>query len=333
MEKEVKKETKRGIENSDTREPGDFGKEESSNLENREMNEAISRDAEGESDALTRQQSISLLRRSFKGDSFKPQRSFSESKNGYRINRYLATAGYGSRRTVEEYVLSGRVKVNGSVVQKLDVRVLPGDMVLFDDKLVVLPEKPLYYAMNKPPGYVVSRKDFKHAPSIYKLLPENLQVLNYAGRLDQYSRGLLILSNDGDFIQMVTHPSRRLMKRYIVRTDRLLPESEMRQIFSRGVEDDGELLRVLSLAVLDRKKNVVEICLVEGRNRHIRRMFSAIKIRVLDLCRISIGHMNLNNLALPEGKFVPIQPDEIFFGHSDKISDFGSNVAGAKIKQ
>ncbi len=227
---------------------------------------------------------------------------------------------------MEQFILDGRVKVNGRKVETLDVKVKQGDLVEFDGNIVSLPDAPVYYAFNKPRGYVVSKREFPDQPTIYRLLPDELQNLRYAGRLDLDSRGLLLLSNDGAFIQSVSHPGRRLTKRYLVQVDELPPETELRQAFFRGIEDKGEMLRALRLLVRDREKGLVEVVLAQGRNRQLRRMFAALNIKVLDLYREAVGFLDLAKTPIEEGKFVPFQPEEVFFGQrSEPTFDPGSH--------
>lgn len=265
-----------------------------------------------------RKGAIDRLRRSMSGD----KREELKKEGSYRINRYLAAAGYGSRRQVEKYILEGRVRVGSKVVEALDTKVKPGEMVFLDDRPVNLPESALYYVMNKPAGYTVTAKGSPFAEhTIYELLPENLQSLKYAGRLDRESRGVLILSNDGDFLNHVAHPSVRLLKKYIVTVSKLPAETELQTKFIRGVEDGGELLRALRVSVLDRNKKKVEVVLGQGRNRQIRRMFRAMGIRVIDLFRTAVGGFDLNRIPVDEGKFISVDPGEILYGIKGKDLD------------
>ncbi|MEQ9365892.1 MAG: pseudouridine synthase [Leptospirales bacterium] len=231
--------------------------------------------------------------------------------NDMRINRYLANAGYGSRREVEGIVRAGRVQINGQEIRELFVRVGTGDEVLVDGRSTRLPESQSYYLLNKPPGYVVSRRGGREEKTIYDLLPPNLQGLKYAGRLDKDSRGLLMLSSDGEFIHAVSHPSKRIWKYYRVAVDRLPPEQELRDRFVRGVTEGGELLRARALRVIDRESGIVEMTLGEGRKRQIRRMFRALGIQVHDLFRYAIGPFDLEKRGIPEGECAAFDPDEL----------------------
>ncbi len=267
---------------------------------------------------------LKKLRSSMKG---RPDLEFPEER-AVRINRFLALAGFGSRRAVEEeFILKGRVRI-GRQTATLDTRVGSGDLVFVDGKLVLPPRAALYIALNKPSGFLVSRRPQGGAPTIYDLLPENLHDLKYAGRLDRFSRGLLLLSQDGHFIQAITHPTFRLTKKYRVRLDRL-PEENFSRLFERGITDEGEELRAIRATVTDRKKKIVEVVLGQGKKRQIRRMFEAVGARVLDLYRVSIGELDLEKIQLAEGKFMAIEPDSIFSGTSEKNFSGFKNLSAA----
>jgi 23S rRNA pseudouridine2605 synthase len=147
----------------------------------------------------------------------------------------------------------------------------------------------------------VSARSFPGNPSIYEILPEDMQGLKYAGRLDQDSRGLVILSNDGEFLNQVMHPSRRVTKRYLVQLDELPEQEELTRSFYRGVIDEGEMLRAVRVGIVDRASKTVEVILSEGRKRQLRRMFKALEVEVVDLYRVSVGFLSLENHDVPEG--------------------------------
>ncbi len=252
---------------------------------------------------------ISRLTKSLKGEAVPQNADSAEGKERiYRINQFLARAGYGSRRETESVVLAGRVTVNGRKITSLDVRIFPADTVTVDGKSVKASTAFRYIVMNKPAGYTVSRKGFGQEKTIYSLLPEDMQTLKYAGRLDRESRGLLILSDDGDFIQAVTHPSKRMTKRYIVTVNTLPAERDLQKRFYKGVEEGGELLRAIRASVISRSPAVVEVVLGEGKNRHIRRMFRGLGIKVTDLYRVSVGFYSLDENPVKEGSFREVDP-------------------------
>ncbi|MDH5657533.1 MAG: pseudouridine synthase, partial [Spirochaetia bacterium] len=175
-----------------------------------------------------------------------------------RINRYLAVCGLGSRRQVESYVTRGRVSLNGKKISGLDAKVNFNDTVQVDGKTIRFDGVFTYLAMNKPPGYTVSKRRFKNDRTIYELLDETQHHVKYAGRLDRDSRGLLILSDDGNFITAVTHPSRRITKKYHVTVDHLTEMNEIQREFSRGIYDEGELLKAVRVRILDKEKKKME---------------------------------------------------------------------------
>ena len=131
--------------------------------------------------------------------------------------------------------------------------------------------------------------------------------------LDRFSRGLLLLSQDGQFLQSITHPTFRLTKKYRVKVNRL-PEGNFIRAFERGVTHEGEELRAVRVTVIDRKERIVEVVLGQGKNRQIRRMFEQMGARVLDLYRVSIGELDIEKIGLEEGKFIAIDPAGIFDG-------------------
>lgn len=249
---------------------------------------------------------------SLPSDQLKEVSSDSLFDSPVRINRYLARAGYGARRQVEDFVTSGRVKVNGKLVTALDTKVGPGDLVTLDGNRVRFTEGHIYAGFNKPPGYAVSAKSFPGNPSIYEILPEHCQGLKYAGRLDRDSRGLLVLSNDGEFLNQVMQPARRVTKRYLVTLDELPEAEELSGNFYRGIVDDGEMLRAVRVGIVDREKKVVEVILSEGKKRQIRRMFAALDIEVLDLFRLSVGFLSLDDHPVEEGQIFTFEPEELF---------------------
>ena len=242
----------------------------------------------------------------------------------YRINNFLAQAGLGSRRSVEStYILSGRVSVNGSTCKSLGTKIFPKDKVLVDNKIVSIKESYSYYFFHKPKGYIVSAKtqklksqkpyytETRHiskknrasvSPTIYFLLPKSFQSLRYAGRLDKETRGLVLLSDDGDFIYKITHPRFEVEKKYRVTLNKI-PENIHKSLCVNGVYSEGDLLKAKNLKILSRDPYVLEILLQEGKNQHIRRMMRYLDIEILDLYRFAIGKANLYNLDIEEGKY------------------------------
>lgn len=243
------------------------------------------------------------------------------NKNGfcynYRLNRFLSQAGLGSRRKVEsEFILAGRVSVNGHVNRVLHTRITPRDKLCVDGKQIRLPQSFRYYVLHKPKGYVVSSVPQKTQKTIYELLPANLHSLKYAGRLDKESRGLVVLSDDGVFIQFLSHARFQTPKRYRVALDRI-PENleDLTELpCKQGIRYEDSLLRAEQVRILSSKargklkEKWIEIVLLEGSKRHIRRMMEALGLQVLDLYRYAIGNVDLDRMALPEKKYRSIKP-------------------------
>lgn len=224
-----------------------------------------------------------------------------------RINRYLARCGVGSRRSVEALVSSGRVAVNGTLVQDLAFSVEDGDLVTLDGA-VLRPLESVYIVMNKPCGVVCAVRD-SHYRTVLDLLPIHLRRLSPfpVGRLDRDSQGLLILTNDGDFCQRVLHPTGGIIKAYQVFLSGNIRGAAMERM-RKGVWSDGEFLKPFKVEVIGPRMIWVE--LQEGKNREIRRMVASVGLEVVTLTRRRIGGMELREL--PSGGFALFSLDEIW---------------------
>ena len=211
-----------------------------------------------------------------------------------RINKYIALHGGLSRREADEYLAKKRVTLNG-VVASLGAQVGAGDSVAIDGTMLGTAQFE-YVALNKPVGYVCSRKRQGDAPTIYELLPENLRTLKPVGRLDMNSSGIILLTNDGDFAHQMTHPSFHKTKVYEVQLDQPLQPLHQQMISDFGVMlDDGKSQFVVSR--LDGKTASYQITMSEGRNRQIRRTFAALGYTVTALHRTQFGPYQLRDLA------------------------------------
>lgn len=229
-----------------------------------------------------------------------------------RINAFLASAGLGSRRSVEKFILEDRVAVNGRIVRDLAFRVDPTvDQIICDGKLVRMRES-RYVMFHKPRGCACTRYDPHAAKTIYDLLPSELHHLKYAGRLDVDSEGLLLLSNDGDWIQQITHPRHQIVKTYEVEVAGD-PTEKTLEAARHGIQDDGEWLRVDSIQLLVQKvkSSLLRVTLREGKKREIRRIFGALHHPVRRLKRIAIGRLSLGTLK--SGEWRELNRKEIDF--------------------
>ncbi len=228
-----------------------------------------------------------------------------------RLQKFLADAGVASRRAGEQFILEGRVEVNGQVVRQLGVKVDPvHDKVRVDGKPVHSKRK-LYVVLNKPKGCVCSRKDEFERPTIYELLPKEWNnVLYSVGRLDYDTEGLIFLTNDGQFALRLTHPRYEVSKKYLV-TVEVRVEPEMLEKFVHGVFHEGERLKAKRAHLVSSTKSmtVVELELTEGKNREVRRMFESQGVIVKRLQRVQIGKIKLGELK--PGKWRTLTEPEI----------------------
>ena len=226
-----------------------------------------------------------------------------------RLNKYIASSGICSRRKADELILSGEVFVNEKKVTELGFLVGEKDKVFIGNKLIH-PVKHQYYRFFKPAGYITTLSDEKGRKTIYDLLPENLQGLKPVGRLDKDSTGLLILTNDGELINQLTHPSVKVPKVYIVSIDSLISPHEL-ETMANGIEIEKGKVAYADIQVLevDKNRTMMRITLYQGMNRQIRRMFEYFGYTVKSLKRIQ--HATIQLEGMKRGEFKPIKPRQI----------------------
>jgi len=216
-----------------------------------------------------------------------------------RINRYIALSTGMSRRAADKLIASGRIKINNQIaIMGIDVK--PADKIILDNTPITLPNKTLTIMLNKPTGYVCSR-DGQGSKTIYDLLPKDLHNLKQVGRLDKDSYGLLIMTNDGELANKLTHPSSKKEKVYEVILDRSLTNVDIAKIRSGILLEDGisKFDKVFRISALE-----FRVTLHEGRNRQIRRTFSALGYNVTKLHRTNFGEYQLGLLQLGGCKVV-----------------------------
>lgn len=212
-----------------------------------------------------------------------------------RLQAFLAHCGVASRRASEKIILEGRVSVNGQVVTELGTKVTSDDKVLVDGKPVKLEENKRYVLLNKPAGYVCSNSDEQGRDSAIDLLKEYYSERLYnVGRLDMFSSGLIIFTNDGDFAARLSHPSSELEKEYIVDSSLPLPRN-LAEDFMHGVRIDGVFYKCKFAKELNSHR--MQIVLIEGKNREIRRVFESRNVAIKRLVRVRIGNVEMNKLA------------------------------------
>ena len=212
-----------------------------------------------------------------------------------RLNKFLAEKIGISRREADDFIAKEKVLING-MPAKLGARIKDGDEIVFDGKKIEnAAPKYTYLMLNKPEGYVSSRKAQGDAKTLYELLPEKYRGLKTVGRLDKNSSGLILLTNDGDFAFSHTHPKFYKLKTYLITLDHALEPLHQQEISDFGIQlEDGPSKLFLSKLSEDRKEWQVEMS--EGRNRQIRRTFAALGYEVIRLHRIEFGAYQLGDL-------------------------------------
>ena len=240
---------------------------------------------------------------------------------GTRLNKYIASSGLCSRRKADELIESGVVQVNGKKVTELGYSVQNKDKVFVNGK-IIHPVKHVYYRFYKPAGYITTSDDEKGRKTIYDLLPENLHHLKPVGRLDRESTGLIILTNDGDLINDLTHPSVKVPKLYRVAINGKITQNDIDKMY-KGIEIEPNKMAYAQVDVLeiDNTHTVMEILLYQGLNRQIRRMFEYLGFEVVSLKRIQHAIFNLDGLK--RGEFKPIKPRQI-----KDLRNFLNRIAG-----
>lgn len=229
-----------------------------------------------------------------------------------RLQKYLANCGIASRRKCEEYILQGKVKVNGEVVTELGTKIKPEkDVIEFENKKVRENTKHVYILLNKPIGYVTTADDQFGRDTVLELVKVKERIVP-VGRLDMYTSGALILTNDGDFVYKVTHPKHEIEKTYTVTVKGIVQNSEVEQL-RQGVQIEDYTTKPAKVRILktDVEKDIsrLEITIHEGKNRQVRKMCEAIGRKVLALHRSKIGSIDVKDLEL--GKWRYLSPKEV----------------------
>ena len=206
-----------------------------------------------------------------------------------RLNKYIAECGVCSRRSADTLIQSGKVSVNGEVITELGVKIDEiSDTIEVDNKIIKKENKLVYIMLNKPKGYVTTSKEQFGRKSVLDLIDTNLRVYPI-GRLDMYTEGLLLLTNDGNFANEMMHPKNKIEKTYIAKVSGNITNEKI------------EMLPAKVRKILD--KNELEIVISEGKNRQVRKMCNAVGLNVINLKRTKIGNLNLGKLKLGSYKY------------------------------
>ena len=224
-----------------------------------------------------------------------------------RLQKYLAECGIASRRKCEEYIIQGKVQVNGKTITELGVKVNPEkDKITFEGKNVKQEERKVYILLNKPIGYVTTSDEQFGRDKVLDLVKVRERVVP-VGRLDMYTSGALILTNDGDFVYKVTHPKHEITKTYTVTVKGIIKNEEVEQL-RKGVKIDDYTTRPAKVKILktDGGKDIsrLEITIHEGKNRQVRRMCESVGRRVIALHRSKIGNIGVKDIELGKWRYL-----------------------------
>lgn len=224
-----------------------------------------------------------------------------------RLQKYLAQCGVASRRKCEELILQGRVQVNGVTVTELGTKINPEkDKIKFDGKDIKQAQKLVYILLNKPIGYVTTADDQFGRDTVLDLVKVKERIVP-VGRLDMYTSGALILTNDGDFVYQVTHPKHEIEKTYTVTIKGIVQNSEVEQL-RNGIKIDDYITKPARVKILktDTEKDIsrLEITIHEGKNRQVRKMCEAVGRKVLALYRSKIGGIGVKDIELGKWRYL-----------------------------
>jgi len=217
-----------------------------------------------------------------------------------RLNKYIASCGICSRRRADEIIREGRIKVNGIVVTNLGEKVSSEDVVTLDGKKINKEEKKVYIMLNKPLGYVTTTSDEKGRKNVLDLIYEDVRVYPI-GRLDMYTEGLLLLTNDGEFANKLMHPRYKLDKVYLVHTDTQVTRLMLEKL-RNGVNIGDYVTKEAKVEKIDDEN--ITITIHEGKNRQVRKMCDAVGIKILNLKRIKYGPISLGSLQVAKYRYL-----------------------------
>lgn len=230
-------------------------------------------------------------------------------ESGVRLQRFLASAGFGSRRHCEELIVTGRVEVDGQVVDTLGARVRPFEQKILVDGTRVRPPRKRVYLVNKPVGVLSTHKDPGGRTRVIDLIPHGDRYFT-VGRLDRHSEGLILVTNDGDLANGLAHPRYGVTKTYRVEVAGV-PDPEALAEMRGGIRLAEGTVRAIDIRILRQRRHstILQMVLNEGKNREIRRMAAHLGHKVLSLRRIALGPLRLGDI--PVGAFRELRSDEV----------------------
>ncbi len=233
-----------------------------------------------------------------------------EPDEDMRLNKYVAACGICSRRKAAEHIEAGKVRVNDQLVKEIGYRVQPDDKVYFDDKLIKTVRNLVYVLLNKPRGVITTANDEKDRKTVLDIVGETVKERIYpVGRLDRDTSGLLLLTNDGDLAQKLSHPSKQIAKIYHAELDKNISKSDLERIAAGVTLEDGVAPVDWIGYVEEGKKNIIGIEVHIGRNRIVRRIFEHLGYEVTKLDRMH--YAGLTKKDLPRGRYRRLTEREV----------------------
>ena len=228
-----------------------------------------------------------------------------------RLNKFIAASGITSRRKADQLIAAGEISLNGKVVTELGTEVFENDIVAYKGKIINEEKSKIYLMLNKPPKYLSSVSDDRDRKTVIDLVKNSYNERLYpVGRLDYETEGLLILTNDGDITNKLTHPKHHIKKTYLVKTDKPLTQ-EIISNLENGVLIDDYLTKKAEIKCDLKNNNQCEITIGEGKNRQVRKMFASQGLEVIYLKRLSMGDLKLGSLEI--GKTRELTKNEISY--------------------
>lgn len=227
-----------------------------------------------------------------------------------RLNKYIAQSGLASRRKADELTLQGKVRINGAVMKEPGYDVAENDVVEVNGRVVERDAKKVYIMLNKPKGFITSADDEKDRPTVMELITDIEERLFPIGRLDYNTSGMLLMTNDGDLAYRLSHPKHQVYKTYRARVSGQISGERLNRL-RNGVDIGGFVTSKAVVNVIRQAERsaIVEIKIFEGKNRQVRKMFSAVGNKVLDLERVAIGDLYLGHLK--QGHYRKLTRQEI----------------------
>jgi len=227
-----------------------------------------------------------------------------------RLNKYIAQAGVASRRKADQLTINGAVRINGKVMKEPGYDVQPEDTVEINGQTLRPATKKIYIVLNKPKGYITTVSDEQDRPTVMDLVTDVTERVFPVGRLDYNTTGLLILTNDGELSQKLTHPQHQVTKTYHARVSGVLSNERLNKLRT-GVDIGGFVTSKARIEILKQaeKSTIVEVEISEGKNRQVRKMFTAVGCKVQELERVAMGEIRLGRLL--QGHYRKLTAQEV----------------------